>query len=102
MSSSEPEIAVDDPTAPAEDSPAVTSTRTVETIVLSLCLRWRRCSRSTTGEPEWAGKRKARAGYFPFYLSVVLAAASLFGLIGIFLSRAGSRRPLSRETNFAA
>jgi hypothetical protein len=31
-----------------------------------------------------------QAGYFPFYLSVVLAAASLFGLLGIFLSRAAS------------
>ena len=31
-----------------------------------------------------------QAGYFPFYLSVILAAASLFGLAGIFLSRATS------------
>ena len=38
MSSTEPEIAVDDPTAPAEDSPAVTSTRTVETVVYIVLL----------------------------------------------------------------
>ena len=33
MPESETEIAVDDPTAPASDSPAVTTTRTVEVIV---------------------------------------------------------------------
>jgi putative tricarboxylic transport membrane protein len=91
MSSTEPEIAVDDPTAPAEDSPAVTSTRTVETIVyivliaLALLLgfdNWR------TGM-GWEAEGP-QAGYFPFYLSVILGAASLYGLIGIFLSRAAS------------
>ena len=29
-----------------------------------------------------------QAGYFPFYLSVILAAASLFGLVTIFLNPA--------------
>jgi hypothetical protein len=91
MSSTETEIAVDDPTAPAEDSPAVTSTRVVETIVyialvaLALLLgfdNWR------TGM-GWEAEGP-QAGYFPFYLSVVLGAASLYGLIGIFLSRAAS------------
>ena len=89
MSSTEPEIAVDDPTAPAEDSPAVTSTRTVETFVyialfgLALLLgfdNWRTGMGWETEGPQ--------AGYFPFYLSVILAIASLYGLIGIFLSRA--------------
>ena len=28
-----------------------------------------------------------QAGYFPFYLSLILAAASIFGLVSIFLSR---------------
>jgi putative tricarboxylic transport membrane protein len=89
MSSTEPEIAVDDPTAPSEDSPSVASTRTVETITyialsaLALLLgfdNWR------TGM-GWDAEGP-QAGYFPFYLSVVLAAASLYGLAGIFLSRA--------------
>ena len=35
-----------------------------------------------------------QAGYFPFYLSIILAAASLYGLVTIFLSRAGCRRNL--------
>ena len=104
MSSTEPEIAVDDPTAPAEDSPPVTSTRTVETVVyvaaagLALLLafdNWR------TGM-GWASDGP-QAGYFPFYLSVILAAASLYGLVTIFLSRADDRRKLSsRATSFAA
>jgi putative tricarboxylic transport membrane protein len=38
MSPSEPEIAVDDPTAPAADSPPVAATRTVEAIVYVLLL----------------------------------------------------------------
>jgi hypothetical protein len=28
-----------------------------------------------------------QAGYFPFYLSLMLGAASVFGLVGVFLSR---------------
>lgn len=86
--SSDTEIAVEDPTAPAEDSPPVASTRTVETIVyfvlagLALVLgfdNWR------TGM-GWEAEGP-QAGYFPFYLSVILAAASVYGLISIFLSR---------------
>ena len=38
MSEPEIEIVVDDPTAPAEDSPAVTTTRAVEVIVYLLLL----------------------------------------------------------------
>jgi putative tricarboxylic transport membrane protein len=91
MSSTEPEIAVDDPTAPAEDSPAVASTRTVEVIVyialfgLALLLAFDNWRTGMGWEAEGP-----QAGYFPFYLSVILAAASLYGLLGIFLSRAES------------
>jgi len=101
MSSTEPEIAVDDPTAPAEDSPAIAGTRTVETIVyfilLALALllafdNWR------TGM-GWEAEGP-QAGYFPFYLSVVLAAASLYGLVTIFLSRATSRETFVTRDQF--
>jgi hypothetical protein len=86
--SSDTEIVVEDPDAPAEESPAVTGVRTVETVVylllaaLALLLafdNWR------TGM-GWAADGP-QAGYFPFYLSVILAAASIFGLVSIFLSR---------------
>src|SRR6185295_1750491 len=81
MAESETEIAVDDPNAPASDSPAVTTTRTVEVVVyvvlLALALllaydNWR----SGMG---WA-KDGPQSGYLPFYLCVILAGASLFGL----------------------
>jgi putative tricarboxylic transport membrane protein len=88
MSNSEIEIVVDDPTAPEADSPAVTSIRVVD-VTVSLLLtalavllgydNWRTgISWDSTG-PE--------AGYFPFYLSVILAGASLYGVAAAFLSR---------------
>jgi putative tricarboxylic transport membrane protein len=88
MSESEIEIVVDDPTAPEPDSPAVTSNRAVE-MVMSLVLlvlaltfaydNWRTgISWDSTG-PE--------PGYFPFYLSVILGLANLYGLGAAFLSR---------------
>jgi putative tricarboxylic transport membrane protein len=86
--SSDQEIIVEDPDAPAEASPAVAGVRTVETVVYLLLMalalllafdNWR------TGM-GWASDGP-QAGYFPFYLSVILAAASLFGLVSIFVSR---------------
>ena len=77
----EAEIVVGDPTAPASESPAVTTTRTVEIVVYALLLalafvlgfdNWR----SGMG---WA-KDGPQSGYLPFYLCVILAGASLFGL----------------------
>ena len=88
MSDTEIEIVVDDPTAPEPDSPAVTNIRAVD-IAVSLLLiglaamlgydNWRTgISWDSTG-PE--------AGYFPFYLSVILAGASIYGLVTAYLSR---------------
>ena len=91
MAESEKEIVVEDPSAPAEDSPAVASTRAAD-IVVSLSLiafaglmafdNWR------TGM-GWAPDGP-KAGYFPFYLSVILGGASLYGLVAAFLKRAGA------------
>ena len=88
MAKSEDEIVVEDPTAPASDSPAVTSTRTVDVVASLLLLalavllgfdNWRTgMSWDSTGP---------QAGYFPFYLSVILAAACLFGIGKEFLAR---------------
>ena len=91
MAESDKEIVVEDPTAPAEDSPAVTSARTVEMAVSLLLLafaalmafdNWR------TGM-GWASDGP-KAGYFPFYLSIILGAASVYGLVTAFLNRAGA------------
>ncbi|MGB7012418.1 MAG: tripartite tricarboxylate transporter TctB family protein, partial [Pseudolabrys sp.] len=79
---------VEDPDAPAEESPAVASTRMVECVVyllltgLALLLafdNWRTGMGWEADGPQ--------AGYFPFYLSLILAAASIFGLVSILLSR---------------
>ena len=89
--SSDTEIVVEDPDAPAEESPPVASTRTVECVVyllltgLALLLAFDNWRTGMGWEAEGP-----QAGYFPFYLSVVLAAASLYGLAGIFIGRAAS------------
>src|SRR3989442_12893740 len=76
------------PAPPAGDSPAVTSTGTVDVVASLLLLalavlmgfdNWRTgMSWDSTGP---------QAGYFPFYLSVILAAACLFGIGKEFLAR---------------
>jgi putative tricarboxylic transport membrane protein len=88
MSNTEIEIIVDDPTAPDADSPAVTSTGVVDVVVSVLLLvlavmlgwdNWRAGAAWDSTGPQ--------PGYFPFYLSVVLGTASLYGLLAAFLSR---------------
>ena len=88
MSDSEIEIVVDDPTAPEADSPAVTSVRIVDVAVSLLLL----ALAATLGYDNWRtgiawDSTGPEAGYFPFYLSVILAGASLYGLVAALLSR---------------
>src|SRR6516164_6823694 len=88
MPDTEAEIVVEDPTAPEADSPAVTSNRTAD-IVVSLVLL---ALATTLGYDNWrAGiawdETGPQPGYFPFYLSVVLAGASLYGIVAAYLSR---------------
>jgi putative tricarboxylic transport membrane protein len=86
------EIVVEDPAAPASDSPAVTTNRTVDVVVSFLLLafagvlaydNWRTGMGWDSTGPQ--------AGYFPFYLSVILAAASLWGLAKEFRARKAAR-----------
>ena len=88
MSDSEIEIVVDDPTAPEPDSPPVTNTRVVD-IAVSLLLM---ALAGALGYDNWRtgiawDSTGPQAGYFPFYLSVILAGASLFGLVAALRSR---------------
>ena len=91
MDGSEAEIVVDDPTAPAEDSPAVTSTRTIEMLsclalaAFAALMAWDNWRTGIT----WASDGP-KAGYFPFYLSVILGGASLFGFVKAFLDKAAA------------
>ena len=106
MSNSEIEIVVDDPTAPEPDSPAVTDTRVVEAVVCVLLMglalllgydNWRTGMGWDSTGPQ--------AGYFPFYLSVILGGASLYGLVvtlltpkeaaEVFVTRAQLRRVMA-------
>jgi putative tricarboxylic transport membrane protein len=81
--------------AELQDEPrAVTSTRSVD-IVVSLLLaafaalmaydNWKSGAGWATDGPK--------AGYFPFYLSLMLGAASAFGLVKTLVTRAGSDKP---------
>jgi hypothetical protein len=88
MSNTDIEIVVEDPTAPEADSPAVTSIRIADVIVCLLLL----AIAVTLGWDNWrtgAGWESTgpQAGYFPFYLSIILGGASLYGLASAFLSR---------------
>jgi putative tricarboxylic transport membrane protein len=94
MPASDSDIVVDDPTAPADNARLVTHTRTVEVAVylllvaLALVLgfdNWR----SGMG---WA-KDGPQSGYLPFYLCVILAGASLYGLGVVITRRKRTPRP---------
>ena len=95
MSNTDIEIVVDDPTAPEADSPAVTSIRAVDVVVSLLLL----ALALTLGYDNWRtgvawDSTGPQPGYFPFYLSVILAGASLYGLVAAFLSRKEAARDL--------
>ncbi|MET0220348.1 MAG: tripartite tricarboxylate transporter TctB family protein [Tardiphaga sp.] len=88
MSNTDLEIVVDDPTAPEENSPGVVDTRSVEIVVsllliaLAVLLGW---DNWRTGI-AW-DSTGPQPGYFPFYLSVILGGASLYGLVTTLLAR---------------
>jgi putative tricarboxylic transport membrane protein len=88
MSNLDVEIIVEDPTAPEADSPAVASTPTVEIVVSLLLL----ALAITLGIDNYRtgiswDSTGPQAGYFPFYLSVILGGASLYGLAATLLAR---------------
>ena len=93
MPSPEADIVVDDPTAPADNSPAVVSTRTVEIVVslLLLALAGIFCFDNWRTGIAWEADGP-QPGYFPFYLGLLLAGASLYGLIAALVTRTGAAR----------
>ncbi|RXH08750.1 tripartite tricarboxylate transporter TctB family protein [Bradyrhizobium guangzhouense] len=106
MSQTDLEIVVDDPTAPEDNSPSVTTTSTVEIIACLLLL----ALAATLGYDNWRtgaswDSTGPEPGYFPFYLSLVLGGASLYGLIvalrarraapETFVTRSQARRVLA-------
>ena len=90
MATPETEIVVEDPTAPADNSPSVVSTRTVEIVVslLLLALAGVLCFDNWRTGIAWEADGP-QPGYFPFYLGLILAAASVYGLVTTLAARAG-------------
>ena len=88
MATPETEIVVEDPTAPADNSPPVVSTRTVDIVVslLLLGLAALLCFDNWRTGIAWAADGP-QPGYFPFYLGVMLAGASVYGLLTSLLTR---------------
>jgi putative tricarboxylic transport membrane protein len=91
MATPETEIVVEDPTARADDSSSVVSTRTVDIVVslLLLALAALLCFDNWRTGIAWAPDGP-QAGYFPFYLGLILAAASLYGLVASLVTGAGT------------
>ena len=93
MSNTDIEIVVDDPTAPEAEfagrhQQSAPSTSSSRCCLLALAL--------TLGYDNWRtgigwDSTGPQPGYFPFYLSVILAGASLYGLVAAFLSRKEAR-----------
>src|SRR5689334_5950827 len=84
---------------PAEEPRAVASTRAVD-IAVSLLLAAFAALMAYDNWKSGAGWASdgPKAGYFPFYLSLLLGAASLFGLVRALASRAGADKPfVNRE-----
>ena len=93
MPDTDTEIVVDDPTAPEADSPAVTTTRTVEVVAYLLLIglalllgfdNWRSGAGWASDGPQ--------SGYLPFHLCLILAGASAYGLCVVFVRRKDERK----------
>ena len=87
------EIVVEDPDSPADNSPAVLTTRTAEgvTYVLLLALAVVLAFDNWRSGMGWA-KDGPQSGYLPFYLCMILSGASLYGLGSLFLKRSDAAK----------
>jgi hypothetical protein len=95
------EIAVGNPEEPPDDSPAVVGQRTVETVTLAVTLafallmmydNWRTGIHWESTGPQ--------AGYFPFYVSLIMAGACVWGLLKEWRDRAEDAGPFVRRNQF--
>jgi hypothetical protein len=101
VSKPDAEIVAGNPDEPEDDSPPLVGQRAVETATLAVVLafallmawdNWRTgISWESTGP---------QAGYFPFWVSVILAGACIFGLVREFLRRAVPAGPFVTRSQF--
>jgi hypothetical protein len=82
------EIVAGDPDQPPDESPAVASQRSVETVALAVTLSFALLMAWDNWQTgiSWESTGPA-AGYFPFYVAMILSGACLFGLVVEFRKR---------------
>lgn len=87
------EIIVEDPTAPAANSPPVTSMRTADAATMLLLMGFSLVMAYDNWQTgiAWAPDGP-EPGYFPFYLAVIMLLASLYGLIMPMLAARGGSK----------
>ncbi len=92
------EIVAGDPSEPEDDSPAIVGRRVVEVVALATVLafallmawdNWRTGIQWESTGPQ--------AGYFPFYVALILAGACLFGLVNELRKWHRQDRPFVRR-----
>jgi len=96
------EIVVEDPTAPADNSPSVVSTRTIEIVVslLLLALAGLLCFDNWRTGSHGSGRTATRL--LPVLSRGPPRAASLYGLVTSLTTRTAAATYSSRATSFAA
>src|SRR5215831_16379252 len=84
----------------AEDDPVAT-TRSVDIVVsvLILALAVLLGQDSWRSGAGWASDGP-QAGYFPFYLAILMAAASLYGLVSALIARSAAGEPFVTRRQF--
>jgi hypothetical protein len=95
------EIAVGNPEEPPDDSPAVVAQRTVETLTLAVTLAFALLMMYDNWRTGIAWESTGpQAGYFPFYVSLIMAGACVWGLAREFRERGVASEPFVRRNQF--
>ena len=95
------EIVAGEPDAPPDDSPAVAQQRSVElatlavTLAFALLMAYDNWRTGIAWEPTGPA-----AGYFPFYVALILAGACLFGIVKELVKRDSGREAFVTRSQF--
>jgi hypothetical protein len=101
VSKPDAEIVAGDPEEPEDHSPALAGRRAVETATLAIVLAFALLMAWDNWRTGIAWESTGpKAGYFPFYLSVILAGACLFGLAREVVTRGEPSEPFVTRNQF--
>jgi putative tricarboxylic transport membrane protein len=95
------EIVAGEPDDPPDDSPALAQQRNVEivtlgvTLVFALAMAYDNWRAGIAWEPTGPA-----AGYFPFYVALILAGACLFGIVKEWMKRREPAEPFVTRNQF--